>query len=90
MCPHCGSNQLEWRRASGRYVVYSTAIVRQRVERGDVVVPDRPVQRDWRLVPFGDIAARGWIEFTLANDDPLNIVDLRESGCLVLGAPTAI
>jgi hypothetical protein len=54
------------------------------------VVPDRLVQRDWRLVPFGDIAARGWIEFTLANDDPLNMVDLRESGCLVLGAPTAI
>jgi hypothetical protein len=65
-------------------VVYSTAIVRQRVERGGVVVPDRLVQRDWRLVPFGDIAARGWIEFTLANDDPLNIVDLRESGCLIL------
>jgi hypothetical protein len=52
------------------------------------VVRDRLVQRDRRLVPFGDIAARGWVEFALANDDPLKVVDLRESGCLVLGAPT--
>ena len=54
----------------------------------EVVVRDRLVQRDRRLVPFGDIAARGWVEFALANDGPLNMVDLRESGCLILGAPT--
>jgi hypothetical protein len=54
----------------------------------EVVVRDRLVQRDRRVVPFGDIAARGWVEFALANHDPLNMVDLRESGCLVLGAPT--
>jgi hypothetical protein len=30
----------------------------------EVVVRDRLVQRDRRLVPFGDIAARGWVEFT--------------------------
>ena len=48
----------------------------------EVVVRDRLVQRDRRLVPFGDIAARGWVEFSLANDDPLNMVDLRETGCL--------
>jgi uncharacterized OB-fold protein len=34
LCPHCGSNDLEWRRASGRGVVYSTTIVRQKPERG--------------------------------------------------------
>ena len=28
----------------------------------EVVVRDRLVQRDRRLVPFGDIAARGWVE----------------------------
>jgi hypothetical protein len=54
----------------------------------EVVVRDRLVQCDRRVVPFGDIAARGWVEFTLDGDDPLNTVDLRESGCLILGAPT--
>jgi RES domain-containing protein len=54
----------------------------------EVVVRDRLVQSDRRVVPFGDITARGWVEFALAGDEPLNIVDLRESGCLVLGAPT--
>jgi uncharacterized OB-fold protein len=34
LCPYCGSNALEWRRASGRGVVYSTTIVRQKPERG--------------------------------------------------------
>jgi RES domain len=54
----------------------------------EVVVRDRLVQRDRRVVPFGDIAGRGWVEFALSGDDPLNMVDLRESGCVVLGAPT--
>jgi RES domain len=53
----------------------------------EVVVRDRLVQRDRRLVPFGDIAARGWVEFA-SNQVPLQMVDLRESGCLILGAPT--
>jgi|SRR5579872_3795969 len=54
----------------------------------EVVVRDRLVQSDRRVVPFGDIAARGWVEFALAGDEPLNMVDLREYGCLALGAPT--
>jgi len=54
----------------------------------EVVVRDRLMQSDRRIVPFGDIAARGWVEFALAGDEPLRMVDLRESGCLVLGAPT--
>jgi hypothetical protein len=54
----------------------------------EVVVRDRLVQSDRRVVPFGDIAARGWVEFVLVGAEPLNLVDLRESGCLVLGAPT--
>jgi hypothetical protein len=54
----------------------------------EVVVRDRLVQRDRRIVPFGDIAARGWVEFALTGDEPLKLVDLRESGCLVIGAPT--
>jgi hypothetical protein len=54
----------------------------------EVVVRDRFVQRDYRVVPFGDISERAWVEFSLTGDDPLNMVDLRESGCLALGAPT--
>lgn len=54
----------------------------------EVVVRDRLVRRDRRVVPYGDISARGWVEFDLIGDEPLNMVDLRESGCLVLGAPT--
>ena len=53
----------------------------------EVVVRDRLVQRDRRFVPFGDIAARGWVEIS-SNNVPLQMVDLRESGCLILGAPT--
>ncbi len=34
LCPHCGSNALEWRIASGHGTVYSTTIVRQRPDRG--------------------------------------------------------
>ena len=54
----------------------------------EVVVRDRFVQSDRRVVPFGDVAARGWVEFALTGDEPLKMVDLRESGCLALGAPT--
>jgi hypothetical protein len=36
---------------------------------------------------FGDITARGWVEFS-SNNIPLQMIDLRESGCLILGAPT--
>jgi uncharacterized OB-fold protein len=34
LCPHCGSRNLDWRRASGQGIVYSTTTVRQRPERG--------------------------------------------------------
>ena len=34
LCPYCGGNHLQWRRASGAGTVYSTTVVRQRPERG--------------------------------------------------------
>jgi uncharacterized protein len=34
LCPYCGDNRLQWRRASGAGRVYSTTVVRQRPERG--------------------------------------------------------
>ena len=36
VCPHCGSDSLEWRPATGRGAVYSTSVVRQRPEKGGV------------------------------------------------------
>ena len=34
ICPHCGSDQLEWFKPSGQGVVYSTTIVRRKPEHG--------------------------------------------------------
>ncbi len=36
VCPHCGSEALESRPASGDGVVYATSVVRQRPEKGGV------------------------------------------------------
>jgi uncharacterized OB-fold protein len=34
LCPNCGGREMEWKRASGRGVVYSTTTVRRRQEQG--------------------------------------------------------
>ena len=34
VCPHCGSNEIEWFAPSGRGTVYSTTIVRRKPEQG--------------------------------------------------------
>ncbi len=34
LCPHCGSVELKWVEPTGRGVVYSTSIVRQKPEKG--------------------------------------------------------
>ncbi|MCF4167455.1 Zn-ribbon domain-containing OB-fold protein [Zavarzinia compransoris] len=34
LCPHCGSNAIELRRASGRGTVYSTTVLRRRPQDG--------------------------------------------------------
>lgn len=34
VCPHCGSDRLEWRTISGKASVYSSTTVRQKAERG--------------------------------------------------------
>ncbi len=34
VCPHCGSNRLEWVPASGRGIVYSATTVRRKPEAG--------------------------------------------------------
>ena len=34
LCPHCGSNRLDWAAPSGRGVVYSTTVVRRKPADG--------------------------------------------------------
>ncbi|HEX7386590.1 MAG TPA: Zn-ribbon domain-containing OB-fold protein [Castellaniella sp.] len=34
VCPHCGSDQLEWFAPSGDGVVYSTTVVRRKADKG--------------------------------------------------------
>lgn len=34
ICPHCGSNEIEWFAPSGRGAVYSTTVVRRKAEHG--------------------------------------------------------
>lgn len=34
LCPHCGSNEIEWYAPSGRGTVYSTTVVRRKPEHG--------------------------------------------------------
>ena len=34
ICPHCGSNNIEWFAPSGRGTVYSTTVVRRKAEQG--------------------------------------------------------
>ena len=54
----------------------------------EVLVRDRFVQRDTRVIPYGDVQVRAWVEFDHPQTNPLMLADLRESGCLALGAPT--
>jgi RES domain len=54
----------------------------------EVVVRDRFVQREQRIIPYDDIQTRAWIEIELPPANPLLLADLRGSGCVTLGAPT--
>jgi hypothetical protein len=54
----------------------------------EVLVRDRFVQRNERVIPYGDVRIRAWLEIDLPTANPLRMADLRGSGCLTLGAPT--
>jgi hypothetical protein len=54
----------------------------------EVIVRDRVVQRDRRVIPYDDVRTRAWIEIELPQTNPLILADLRGSGCVTLGAPT--
>lgn len=52
----------------------------------ETVVRDRFVQADRRFISLDDVLSRGCVE--LRTEEPLQLVDLRDDGCLRLGAPT--
>jgi hypothetical protein len=54
----------------------------------EVLVRDRFVQRETRIIPYDDVRARAWIEFELPQKQPLLLANLHGSGCVTLGAPT--
>jgi RES domain-containing protein len=54
----------------------------------EVVVRDRFVQKNRRTIPYGDLTARSWIRFSTKSAGKLSLLDLRETGCLDIGAPT--
>ncbi|HET9395340.1 MAG TPA: RES family NAD+ phosphorylase, partial [Nitrospiraceae bacterium] len=54
----------------------------------ETVVRDRFVQTDRRVILLDEVRSRGCVEYRLRGTEPLRLVDLREDGCLRLGAPT--
>jgi hypothetical protein len=54
----------------------------------ETVVRDRFVQADRRVISLDEVRTRGCVEFVLPESESLRLVDLRDDGCLKLGAPT--
>lgn len=54
----------------------------------ETVVRDRFAQADRRVISFDDVLARSCVEYAQRGVEPLRLVDLRDDGCLKLGAPT--
>src|SRR5690348_6701968 len=48
----------------------------------EVLVRDRFVNRETRVLSFEEIRARSCVEVTLVGQDPLRVVDLRDDGCV--------
>ena len=54
----------------------------------ETVVRDRFVRKAAREVPLADVTARWWANLAAKGGENLSLSDLREPGCLSLGAPT--
>jgi hypothetical protein len=54
----------------------------------ETVMRDRSVHRQRRELPLATVLARGYARISTQADRPLNLVDLRDSGCVDIGAPT--
>jgi len=54
----------------------------------ETVVRDRFVHRQRRELPLAAVLARGYARISTLGERPLNLLDLRDSGCVDIGAPT--
>lgn len=52
----------------------------------EVVLRDRFVGKNERVVPYGELLTRSWVEFS--SRIPLRLIDLQYDGAVRLGAPT--
>lgn len=54
----------------------------------ETVVRDRFVHRQRRELPLAAVMARGYARISTQAERPLNLLDIRDSGCVDIGAPT--
>lgn len=54
----------------------------------EVVMRDRFVRKTERIVPYGEISLRSVISLTTEPGELLSLLDLRNTGCVDIGAPT--
>jgi hypothetical protein len=54
----------------------------------EVVVRDRFVRKAERIIPFAELALRSLVSLSTRPALPLSLLDLRETGCVDIGAPT--
>jgi len=49
---------------------------------------DRFVRKTERIVPYGELSLRSVVSLSTKPDHPLSLLDLRNAGCVDIGAPT--
>lgn len=54
----------------------------------EVVMRDRFVRKTERIVPYGELSLRSVVSLSTKPDHPLSLLDLRNAGCVDIGAPT--
>ncbi len=71
---------------SGYAVLYAAASFETCVL--ETLIRDRFARRSHRELPLAAILVRAWVHIATQPDQKLNMLNLRESGCLEIGAPT--
>jgi hypothetical protein len=54
----------------------------------EVVIRDRFVRKAERIVPFGELSLRSLVFLSTRPGQHLSLLDLRDTGCVDIGAPT--
>jgi hypothetical protein len=82
------TSQEKWRYwcRSGFSVMYASLSFETCVV--ETLVRDRFTHRLKRTLPLAAVLARGYARISTQPDQELNLLDLRDSGCVDIGAPT--